>query len=576
MKNKIVYCLIISLLTNWAQAQKSDTTEFNNKNVLISTGYKPIIFDADKQSISPEIVEINKKERKFNYLVFPQEMKISRNKPENLPYVTIGKDKALEYFNSIAKIGIGSLINPDLHFNYGNSYEQNTLYGFNISHHSIHSDFDSEKSYNISSPYYHTSIGANFIKYRETNKLYTTLNYTNESYDFFGFNDQIDSIANTEHQTLHRLNWGLYFKSDEAKDSMDIKYNTAFEYKLLYSSGSNSENNIKIGSDLSKKFEKRPFDFLSSKYRYKGKLNFGIDFNNYVVDETFKTSKENNSLFKDSISTNSKINLVLAPSLVIEGEDNSLEIGFGINYNSGINKNKFSIFPKIVFNHYLYKDIMHTQIGIVGSVKNNSNYQLSQENRYINQVSTAESTISDLKIFGDINYTIYQNSYFRPFVSYEMLTNEYFFINDPIAPNKFDIVSDDAKLLKLGLDFVWNSSSFGFESKYWFQNYKTDKLKEAYHKASSFLDLKVSYSINDFLRVSSEFNLRSGIKAIDAKGNEKELKTYTNLNLKLDYDYWEDLSFYFAAQNILQQKTTIWNNYYRPSINLMIGMYYRF
>jgi hypothetical protein len=566
------------LFTNTVFSQKTkDTTIFENKNVLISTGYKPIIHDAEKINASPEINEIEKKTKEFNYLLFPRPVKAGFGDFENVPYVTMHKYKVGETDNGLLKLGIGTLINPDLMFSFSDKLDENILYGIRANHYSRNTDFDSDNGINISSPYNNTEVNLNFLKLRKTNTFYTNLNYNLEGYNYYGFNDIKDTVENDESQTVHRLDWIFAVKSNKSIKKYDLKYETLVNYRLFYSDDKNSENHISLDTKISNLFEEKPFNFLSDKYDYQFDFDFGIKYINYDINNKFIKSAENNSSLKDTVNLdNSKVNISLAPSFDIISNASVFKIGLDMNIYSGIDENYFNVFPKIDFKYNLYEDVLALNLGIGGGIKQNTVFDITKQNRYVNQVVVPDATIEKLNLYGSFNINFSDKASLNTYASFKFVENEIFFINDTIAVNKFNVVNDDLKQLNIGAHFNLEVADFKIDSRFDFYKYILTDLEQPWHKPTINWNTGIAYQLNDKVNLSTNFRLISGIKAIDKYEGEKTLSSIALLDIKCKYEFWKNFDFYVSVNNLLQNQNSIWNNYYRENINLNIGLLFKF
>jgi outer membrane receptor protein involved in Fe transport len=169
---------------------------------------------------------------------------------------------------------------------------------------------------------------------------------------------------------------------------------------------------------------------------------------------------------------------------------------------------------------------------------------------------------------------------FRADVTYRVVKNMHFFVNDTLVPlqNQFTAEYDDIDLITYHGQLVvqpTSSLAFSLDGKYY--DYNVFALPKPWHRPQYELGLDLS------ARLASKFTMNAGIAVIGTRWvnnmqNEdglQRIKPVADLNLRLNYNYSKAFSLFADLYNIAGRSYLIWNQYPSQRFNFMFGLTYK-
>ena len=148
----------------------------------------------------------------------------------------------------------------------------------------------------------------------------------------------------------------------------------------------------------------------------------------------------------------------------------------------------------------------------------------------------------------------------------------YFFANSALDSTRFEILYDrgSTSILNFFGEIQYSiGETFRNSLRGDFYGYDTDDLTEAWHKPTFELGYLATYNLYDKILFNLDLYLMGGIKGLNLQsGNQKELDSIIDLNLKADYLFSDRFSVFISAENLLSQEFERYLNY--PSRGLRI------
>ncbi|WP_323027270.1 TonB-dependent receptor domain-containing protein [Gelidibacter japonicus] len=576
MLKQIKYISLIAVLisaASFAQERTKDTLDSEVVNVV--KPYTPTVADAFKIKETPVLdddVNTTKKEIKYNIFSIPV---ASTFTPAKGKAATVNKAKPIKLYDNYASLGVGTYttILGEVYLNHELGRGENV--GGYFTHHSSSGGIDGVL---LDDDFIDTKLHVNY------SQRLRDLSWTLEGGGLY-----------------QKYNWyGLpkpYFDATTA-DTLDVGHQ-------FY--GGNVGAKIKL------------YDYLikdaSVRYRRFGD-NQGSGENRFVLkgtadvpiqDELISTELTIdyiNGSFSRNFYTDSKINygnvsFGIAPSYQLTQDDLTLNLGVNLVYknNTGdFGASKLHIYPNITASFRIIDELMIAFGGLEGGLKQNSYYDLAQENPFVSPTLYISPTDQKYnlsvglkgKLSNSISYSV--GGYYMNENDKALYTSNPVFVEateDYQYGNSFGIVHDDVKTFsfvgELNVD-VNRNFKLGAKTEYF--SYSSNSEAEAWNlpdlKASLFMDYQIDenwFAGAGLLYVGErkdQFLQYSYIQDITSIQETVTLDSYFDANAHVGYRFDDQLSFYAKANNIADKTYQRWINTPVQGIQFLVGATYQF
>ena len=576
MLKQIKYISLIAVLisaASFAQERTKDTLDSEVVNVV--KPYTPTVADAFKIKETPVLdddVNTTKKEIKYNIFSIPV---ASTFTPAKGKAATVNKAKPIKLYDNYASLGVGTYttILGEVYLNHELGRGENV--GGYFTHHSSSGGIDGVL---LDDDFIDTKLHVNY------SQRLRDLSWTLEGGGLY-----------------QKYNWyGLpkpYFDATTA-DTLDVGHQ-------FY--GGNVGAKIKL------------YDYLikdaSVRYRRFGD-NQGSGENRFVLkgtadvpiqDELISTELTIdyiNGSFSRNFYTDSKINygnvsFGIAPSFQLTQDDLTLNLGVNLVYknNTGdFGASKLHIYPNITASFRIIDELMIAFGGLEGGLKQNSYYDLAQENPFVSPTLYISPTDQKYnlsvglkgKLSNSISYSV--GGYYMNENDKALYTSNPVFVEateDYQYGNSFGIVHDDVKTFsfvgELNVD-VNRNFKLGAKAEYF--SYSSNSEAEAWNlpdlKASLFMDYQIDenwFAGAGLFYVGErkdQFLQYSYIQDITSMQETVTLDSYFDANAHVGYRFDDQLSFYAKANNIADKTYQRWINTPVQGIQFLVGATYQF
>lgn len=293
------------------------------------------------------------------------------------------------------------------------------------------------------------------------------------------------------------------------------------------------------------------------------------------------------------------LNLGAHPSLKVNGENFSVDLGAEVVYAMDMehNENEFFIYPKVEASYRIADGYFVPYAGVDGGLEQNTYYKFVQENPFVSPTLNISPTSQIYNAYlgakGKFTETVGYN--FK--VSYGKEENRAFFRGNPLLfgsiqdnyqyGNSFRLVYDDLNSLQLqgelhaNLNDVFqlrlNASYFNYETKTQMEAWNLPQFKANLHgnyqiteKWSAGADLFFVGERKDLLPI---FDL---VDPVDYPNESIVLDAYFDVNLKVGYQFNEQLSAFLKGNNLLGENYERWHNFPVLGTQIMAGAIYKF
>jgi len=272
----------------------------------------------------------------------------------------------------------------------------------------------------------------------------------------------------------------------------------------------------------------------------------------------------------------------------------SLQMGLKMDIEVG-GRQKTTVSPAIRLNYYLDDQVMLYLLA-EGGRKDNSQYNLFYENRYVDPLIRVMDSRSPLDATAGVKFTPLPTMSVGFFTGYKITKDEHFFYSNVGAKNYFEgsppmlagnwitPFYEDANTFRLGADLKYafqNSFEVGLKGTYYHwaireKNPSDGFLHEAWNKPNFEMNLNAAYYY-------PELPLRFDLSYLGAYGRKTpgepelfstivKMNDIHDLSVKGTYSFTPNISAYVSLNNLLFSKYDFWWGYPAQRFNIMGGV----
>ncbi len=376
------------------------------------------------------------------------------------------------------------------------------------------------------------------------------IGYRRDAYHFYGYDTGTEVDRDTIKQAFNDIYLGLNIKSHDIKSP--LRYNIFARAYSVSDKYDASELGFKTGLDGSYILN----DEMSAN------LTLSYLFNNYKNPD-----KIGRSLFR------------IYPSFTFALNGFSIDAGFKVTtHNDTLNNKKTTrIFPSVMLS-YEFSDNVAAYGGLDGDVEEVTFRGLVRENPYLNRTASVNHTIKTLDVNAGVKGSLEQYFGFDVGFNWSLYKNLYFYVNDTLSFNKFNIVYDQGttSLLRLyGSLSYTRGRRFGGSLMLRYNGYSTGKIRKAWHRPKFETDISFWYNFYDKVKLYTDFFVLSGIPAVDYRPDTPVITTLgaaADLNLRVEYVFSDKYNMFVSVNNILNNNYQLYNRYQVRGLLAMLGL----
>lgn len=541
-----------------AQTAKSLAVADTTKNPLlqeieVKRAYKPILAEAVKIRISPDLTDIKPVISNVKYNFLDKKLHLNSNiKQLEAQKIVLLNPPILK--NNYAKIGLGNLGTTIAQLNLATGKDPALQAGFNFSHLAQKGKLNQQNTSKQYASIYGKSVGDQLV-------LLGNLNYARSTNYFYGI-DELQSFSNLN-PVLQKFNLfeadAEIFKRIVPTDSNKLQLATKINAYHFNNVNDGIENNITISVGGSKNLQK-----------FQAGVNALVDITN-TKDIAYSFG---NHLFK------------INPYLKFDG--NRFKLTAGINYVNefGVNQ-RINLFPNASIDYVLINNYLTLFGQINGEVNKTRLRELVTLNPFLNVNPTIKNSIEKLNITGGVRGTIIPNVGFKAMVKSIMITNFQYFINNVTERQKFDVGYDDANILNFtGEINAKFSDDFSLDSKIDFNQYTLKSQQYAWFNPALKLSTLASVKIVEKFTLSTDVYYQSLTKAMVLNNTHpllitipsyiQTLPSFFDFGLGLDFTYNKKFGAFVKANNLLNKQYQQFLYYPNFGLNVLGGFSFSF
>ena len=568
MKNTIIKLKIliaIILVPNLGLAQND--TMFFDESIIIKAEFEPVVNEVYKILESPSIIDTNFPTPRLSYDI------INKIYPANIELEALNAAKVrgepldMLYKGNI-RAGIGTYLTPYLDLSYSETRNRTLLYSANLRH---YSSLWSIKDYG-KSHFANTDLNLYGKKLWDKFSVDARLYYENSNNYYYGFlKDSLDQEIDPKD---YKTSWNrIGFKTTYSslyRSPSSIHHLLSFSLDNLKGRYGNEELSTHLFAKASTVFR-----LFGSELQNVGLIfDYVHRFDKFSIDGYGEAPYFHSLPLPDSLSNN-KYNtgiINVMPYLDFKIKKFSLHTSLAFNPEFG-QKSFFGLFPTILVNFPIAKDILSFEGGVTGRYQRISLNTHRQENPYISPMQELHSTLST-RFYAKLNSNLMPSLFLSAEAGYENINNHHFYDFDPYAElgNMFKIVYDDADRVYAKVNLSYNYLKvLNLRGEFLYQTYSVDSLEFAYYKPNVITTVYLDYNISPSFMLTLYPSFKTKSKAMFA-GEEVEISPIVDLNLSLNYKYNSQTNFFLRLNNLAFQRYYEYYNYPSQRFMAMIGL----
>ena len=291
------------------------------------------------------------------------------------------------------------------------------------------------------------------------------------------------------------------------------------------------------------------------------------------------------------------INAGISPSLLILRDDLTVNLGAAFIYslNGETSKNSIYLYPRVTASYRLAGDYFIPYAGVEGSLKQNTYYDLVQENPFVSPTLFIQPTDVPYDAYlgakGKLTNSIAYN--FRG--SYISEFNKALFLKNPFNPgnntdysygNSFGVVYDDVTTLSFFAEInvdVRRNFKLNMNAAYF--SYSGDLQPEAWNLPDFKASILADYQITDkWFAGANVFFTGERKDLVPVRNNDfsvgaptiQTLDSFIDLNANVGYRFNNQLSIFAKGNNLLGNSYERWGDFPVQGIQVLAGATYKF
>lgn len=548
IKRSIVTILVLMIFfTGYSQ-------EMIRKEVRVVQPYAPTLFDAFKINLLPSLKDTMQLSPDFIYEISP--------KPYSAEYsirpikaAKLLDDPLTKLYGTYLKMGLGNSLTPLAELSINKKRSKEYSLGAYARHISSSCKVKLENEKKVFAGYGNDEFGLYGKRIWDNSILSGSAGMDNRSVYYYGYNTTlvVDTALEKEaiKQNFLKLNAQLVYRSSYI-DSNHLNYNIQVKYNYFADKFNYTENNV---------FTYGEFSLLREN------ILFGVDFSYNYIDETGDLLTSKNSI------------IGLSPWFKKKTSEWRLKAGVDAVFDVNDDKTSTHLYPDALLQIAVVDNILSAYIGISGNLEVNNFQKIAWENPYVKSGVQVRNSNHKLNMHGGLNGNINSLSSYKLRVSYKLVNDMYFYVNDTsdILGNQFYTEYDDVQLTTIHGEIlarpVDHLSLFLSGSYY---KYAMTNQDRPWHKPAWDLTVSTRYNLRDKILVNVDI-IGSGkryVKLYDPWASESVLNGIIDINLGIEYRYTKILSAFLRFYNITSSRYQKWNQYPGQGFMVMGGITY--
>ncbi len=380
------------------------------------------------------------------------------------------------------------------------------------------------------------------------------IGYDRDTYHFYGYEEGLEVSSDTIKQIFNTVRAGVKLANSQAEN--DIQYKALANFYQVNDKFDASESGI--------------FSGVGADYKLNDAMRARIDldmlFTFYRTDE-----KVSRSLIR------------IFPAFYYSTGGLTIDGGIKVVNHSDAQdyENSTRIFPSVIVSYDLTENI--TAYGAIdGDIDAFTFEKISTENPYVKAGLPLVNTIRKFDLKVGLKGRLIRYIGFGAGVRSALYDNMYYYVNDSLEQNKFDIIYDEGTTALFqvfaSLSYL-KSDKLGSTLSIRLNGYSPGQVDKAWHRPAFEMDYSLWYNFYDKVKLYTDIFAISGIKALDQQtdpGSTVNLKGAMDLNLKIEYLLSEKMGVFVSMNNMLNKKYELYYRYPTRGLLAIAGVSFSF
>jgi len=447
-------------------------------------------------------------------------------------------------------LGFGNYLTPLVQAGFNTGVGKSRNYGIRF-HHQSSTNGPVDKG---NSGDGHSNIGIYGKSIGKAVSIDGNIGYNRDTYHFYGYEEGLEVSSDTIEQIFSTFRAGVQLANSQPET--DIQYKAVANFYQVNDKFDASELGIFGG--------------------------FGAD---YKINDAMRAKLDLDMLFT-FYHTNEKINRSLIrifPAFVYSAGGLTIDGGIKVvNHNDALEyENSTRIFPSVMVSYDLTENI--TAYGAIdGDVDAFTFEKIGTENPYVKAGLPLTNTTRKFDLKAGLKGRLLQYIGFDAGVRSVLYDNLYYYVNDSLEQNKFDIIYDEGTTALFqvfaSLSYL-KSDKLGSTLSIRLNGYSPGKVDKAWNRPAFEMDYSLWYNFYDKVKLYTDIFAVTGIKALDQQtdpGSVVNLKGAFDLNLKIEYLLSEKLGVFVSMNNLLNKKYELYYRYPTRGLLAIAGVSFSF
>ena len=525
-----------------------------NEDVQVIKPYDPTVGDAYKINILPEINDTSGVNNKFSYNVYPKQLPVYFEVSPVIPAKMVG-EPITKLYSAYLKAGYG---------NY------NTMLG--------EAGLNMLRSKNYSGGFYINHLSS-IAKLKLSNDFRSPASYSDNKVTLFG--KKFFEHSTLSGNAIYSRNALHYYGYNTADCNTILKKNDVFQHYNTITGNAGLASNY-IDSEHINYNVNLKYEYFEDKYKsYQNLLNASTDLNNFYKNELIGGKIDVLWVNKNSaIDTFNNALVKINPWVSFFGEQWRVKCGLSIETDAYTDSAYYHFYPTVMLQYNVIENFLIPFIGFNGGMIQNHFSKIVKENPYTRPGLQMKNTNNLLNLNAGILGNFSKRVSFLVKGTYGLYEDMYFFVNDAVIRNYFDVVYDgEVQLLHFSGEISYkNSEKLNVFLKGNYYKYTLKTLAKPWHKPEWDVTLATRYNLRNKIVLSFDVFALGNRFAQKYKSPDSsfKLKKIIDANIGIEYRYSKILSAFLNFNNITNSKNYYWNYYPTQGFNMLGGLTYSF
>jgi hypothetical protein len=556
---------VANSLGNEAAKVKIDTTKKINTNtnslseeIVVTTAYKPVLADAVKIRINPDLEDKTPFKAPITYFPIDKRLELNTDiKP--FPAMKEPAERDSDLLNNYVKVGLGNLKTTFGEAYFNNGRDQALQFGGYLKHFAQDGTLHDQNTAREEGSVFAKSIGA-------TTSLSGNITYNYRSNYFYGFDESAAPPANLQVDKQHFST--ISAQGELAKNYQDVENEFTYALKLSGYSFSNAyqakESNVVLSGFLNETINQF----------YVG-LSASVD----VATQQDSLYNINNSFIRAN------------PYIKFQGDSYKIEAGVNIVDQFGY-ASSFYLFPAAKLELQVVPKYLRLFVEAKGDVNRSSLLNFSYINPFLGANVPIKNSVDKLDIAAGLKGTITSGLGFKVSVFRDEISDMPLFIsnfNFATGYNRFTVIYDGGRSRVNGLNAELDykaSDDFDLFGKAEFKQYQMATVAQPWNLPKFKLTAGTTIHVTDQVNVTGTVFVRGS--AVDpftttstgtlpsTQPTYASISSFVDLSGEVEYKATKRISVFVHVNNLLNGTNQAWLYYPDYGFNIFGGVGFKF